>query len=77
MMTMLSTFVLTLFRYDHPATVLFRYTNGDLNHLICDPNTYLTNLTIEKGEFLARCKQLCNILQYEFYFYKVRFPVES
>lgn len=53
------------------ATALFSFINVDIGSLIYDPTTYISNLTVDKVEFLNRCKYICSMLRYEFYFTKV------
>lgn len=53
------------------ALALFSFINVDISSLIFDPTTYISNLAIDKQEFLNRCKQICFILQHEFVFHKV------
>ena len=53
------------------ATSFFSFINVDVSSLIYDPTTYISNLTIDKAEFIHRCKQICSMLQFEFYFTKV------
>lgn len=52
------------------ATALFSFINVDIGSLIYDPTTYISNLTVDKVEFLNRCKCICSMLRYEFYFTK-------
>ena len=57
------TFVFESFQ---PANSLFSFISVDLSSLICDSSSYISNLTIDKHEFMHKAKRLCHVFQFEF-----------